>query len=181
MDLARSYLLLNHGPVTLVTSAHGGRRNIMAASWAMPVDFDPPKVALVVDKATLTRELIDASGTFVFNIPVVAQAGLVLALGNTSGRSIDKFTAHGLHSTRATRVAAPMLDGCAAWLECRIIAEPHNQRAHDLFIAEVVAAHADPRLFSGNRWHFPDAAGHTLHYSAGSHFFATGPAVIPAS
>lgn len=180
MDLARSYLLLNHGPVTLVTSAHGGRRNIMAAAWAMPIDFDPPKVALVVDKATLTRELIDASGAFVLNIPVVAQADLVFALGNMSGRSTDKFAAHGLGTTPATRVEAPLLDGCAAWLECRVIAEPHNQQAHDLFIAAVVAAHADRRFFSSNRWHFPDAAGHTLHYSAGGHFFATGTAVIPA-
>ena len=31
------------------------RRNIMAAAWAMPLDFDPPKVAVVIDKSTLTR------------------------------------------------------------------------------------------------------------------------------
>ena len=34
---------------TLVTSAAGGRRNVMAAAWVMPIDFDPPKIAAVID------------------------------------------------------------------------------------------------------------------------------------
>ena len=62
VPLEHCYLLLNHGPVTLVTSAEGERRNVMAAAWAMPLDFSPAKVLLVVDKATYTRELIEASG-----------------------------------------------------------------------------------------------------------------------
>jgi flavin reductase (DIM6/NTAB) family NADH-FMN oxidoreductase RutF len=32
----------------------------MAAAWAMPLDFDPPKVLVVVDKATHTRQLMEA-------------------------------------------------------------------------------------------------------------------------
>ena len=57
--------LINHGPTVLVTSAHGGRRNIMAAAWSMPVEFTPPRIAIVIDKHTFTRELIAASGAFV--------------------------------------------------------------------------------------------------------------------
>ena len=49
VPLNKAYLLLNHGPVTLISSAHQGRRNVMAASWAMPLDFDPPKIAVVID------------------------------------------------------------------------------------------------------------------------------------
>ncbi|MFS9605278.1 hypothetical protein Q6241_29550, partial [Klebsiella pneumoniae] len=48
VELAKCYRLLNHGPTTLVTSAHNGVRNVMAAAWAMPLDFDPPKVLVVV-------------------------------------------------------------------------------------------------------------------------------------
>ncbi len=178
--LERSYLLLNHGPVTLVTSAHGGRRNVMAASWAMPLDFDPPKVAVVIDKATLTRELVEASGEFVLNIPTRAQAAQVVAVGSASGRDVDKFARWPLATAAAREVAAPLLEGCAAWLECRVIAEPGNQQRYDLFLAEVVAAHADPRLFSENRWHFPDDDRRTLHYVAGGQFFQTGDALSVA-
>ena len=177
VELAKSYLLLNHGPVTLVGSAAGGRRNVMAAAWAMPLDFDPPKLLLVVDRNTLTRELIDASGEFALSIPCRAQADQVLAAGSVSGRDGDKFAATGLIPTTATRVGAPLVEGCVAWLECRVLPHPDNEAQHDLFIAEVLAAWADPEVFSGGRWHFPDEARRTLHYQAGGAFFVTGEGV----
>lgn len=90
VELTKSYLLLNHGPVTLVSSAQGDRRNVMAASWAMPLDFDPPKVAVVIDSRSFTRTLIEASGTFVLSIPTKAIADKVLAAGSQSGRTLDK-------------------------------------------------------------------------------------------
>ena len=172
--LAKSYLLLNHGPVTLVTSASGARRNVMAASWAMPLDFDPPKVLLVIDRQTLTRELVDDSGEFALNIPGRAIADQVLAAGSVSGRDGDKFARTGLVPFAATKIAAPLISDCAAWLECRVLPEPANQQDHDLFIAQVLAAWADPQVFSEGRWHFPDAGRTTIHYQAGGSFFATG-------
>jgi len=47
------YRLLNHGPTTLVTTCRpdGSDANVMAAAWAMPLDFDPPKVAVVVARS----------------------------------------------------------------------------------------------------------------------------------
>ncbi|HVJ40464.1 MAG TPA: flavin reductase family protein [Dongiaceae bacterium] len=176
VDLPRAYRLLNHGPVVLVSSAHGGRRNVMAASWSMPVDFDPPKVAVVIDKSTLTRELVEASGAFALNIPLRPLARATEIVGTESGRDIDKFAALGIDTFAADKIAAPLVAGCAGWLECRVIEEPHNQQAYDLFLAEVVAASADPVLFSNGRWHFPAGSPRSLHYIAGGAFFETGEA-----
>ncbi|MBP7203128.1 MAG: hypothetical protein KBA32_07990, partial [Propionivibrio sp.] len=39
---------------------------------------------------------------------------------------------------------------------------------------KVVAAWADPALFSGGRWLFPDTDSRTIHYQAGGSFFVTG-------
>ena len=174
VPLPKAYLLLNHGPVTLVSSASGERRNVMAASWAMPLDFDPPKVAVVIDKTTLTRELIEASGEFVLNIPTRAIAEQVLAAGSASGREGDKFARFGIATEKAEIVAAPLIAGSAGWLECKVIPESRNQQTYDLFLAEVVAAWADPSVFSDGRWHFADDAQRTIHYRAGGHFFVTG-------
>lgn len=174
VELNKAYLLLNHGPVTLVSSAANGQRNVMAASWAMPLDFDPPKVAVVIDRSTLTRELVEASGEFVLNIPSRAIARTVLAAGSSSGRDGDKFAGLGVVTEPAAQVGAPLVGGCLAWLECRVLPEPDNQRTYDLFIAEVVAAWADPAVFANGRWRFADAAQRTIHYRAGGHFFATG-------
>ena len=184
VPLPKAYLLLNHGPTVLVSSAHGGRRNVMAAAWNMALDFDPPKVAVVIDKATLTRELVEASGEFVLNVPSRRQAALTLAVGTQSGREIDKFSkvmrsgipGDGAGVTAAAAVGAPLIEGCLAWLECRVIPEPHIQQSYDLFLAEVLAAWADPDAFSNGRWHFPDAERRSIHYQAGGRFFATGDA-----
>lgn len=184
IELSQAYRLLNHGPTVLVTSAHENRRNIMAAAWNMPLDFNPPKIAIVIDKNTYTRELIEATGSFAINVPCRQQAELIMQVGSSSGRELlgkspeDKFAVFQLSTFAASKIEAPLLEGCAAWLECRLIPEPHIQAAYDLFLAEVVAAWADDRLFSEGRWHFE---GHdelrTLHYIAGSAFFATGEAV----
>jgi flavin reductase (DIM6/NTAB) family NADH-FMN oxidoreductase RutF len=183
VDLAKAYCLLNHGPTILVTSAHAGSRNIMAAAWNVPLDFNPPRVIVVIDKNTYTRELVEASGTFAINVPCVAQIDTVYQVGSSSGRDLgdtDKFALYGLQTFPAEKIDAPLLTGCVAWLECKVIAEPHNQNTYDLFIAEVVAAYADERVFSQNahgqyRWHFE---GHdelrTIHHVAGGSFFAAG-------
>lgn len=70
-----------------------------------------------------------------------------------------------------------------AWLECKVIPEPHNQNTYDLFIVEVVAAYADERVFSDGHWHFEgyDQEEYdklrTIHHVAGGAFFATGRAI----
>src|SRR5574343_1653957 len=176
VPLPKSYLLLNHGPVTMVYSAAGGRRNVMAAAWAMPLDFSPPKVAVVIDRNTLTRELIEASGEFVLNIPCRAMAEQVLAVGSCSGRETDKLARFGLDASPGSKTQAPLIEGCVAWLECRVIPEAHNQHTYDLFLAEVLAAWADPRIFSQGRWHFPSDDLRTIHYLAGGNFLAPGEA-----
>lgn len=183
VKFSQIYRLLNHGPTVLVTTAHGTQRNIMAAAWNMPLDFDPPKIAIVIDKNTYTRELIEASGHFAINVPCRAQAELVVKVGSSSGRELlgkdraNKFDAFDLPTFPATKIEAPLLKGCVAWLECKVIPEPHIRDAYDLYLAEVVAAQADERVFSDGRWHFE---GHeelrTIHHIAGGNFFASGEA-----
>lgn len=179
VDLSIASRLLNHGPVTLVTSAHGGARNVMAAAWAMPLDFDPPKVAVVIDANAYTRGLVEASGEFALNLPCRALAEQVLRAGSASGRDLDKFAHAGLEPFAAARIGAPLVAGCVAWLECRVLPRPDNERRHDLFLAEVVAAQADERVFRDGRWRFDEAADElrTLHYFGGSVFAVTGAAV----
>jgi len=176
--LAQAYRLLNHGPTVLVGSAHAGRSNVMAAAWAMPLDFDTPKVAVVVDKATLTRQLIDASGVLSLNVPCVAQADLTRAVGGESGKDHpDKLARCGVQTRPGPLTGTPLVDGCMAQLECRVLpATAHVAGPHDLILAEVLGAWADERVFSQGRWHFEDAPAdlRSLHHVAGGHFYATG-------
>lgn len=171
--------LINHGPTVLVTSADGTRRNVMAAAWSMPVEFSPPRIAVVIDKHTFTRELVLASGCFGLCVPGASAAVLVHAVGSESGRDVDKFARHGIEAHPGPVLGVPVIeDGMAAWLVCRRIPEAHTEAAYDTCFAEVVAAAADPRIFSGGHWSVRDdnADLHSLHYLGGGQFVQSGTA-----
>lgn len=176
VELSKAYRLLNHGPTVLVSSAHEGKMNVMAAAWSMPLDFSPPKVAVVIDRNTLTRRLVEGSGEFALNIPSRELAKATLAVGTTSGREVDKFGAYGLTTFAAEKLRAPLLEGCLGWLECRVIPEPQIQERYDLFLGEVVAAWADSRAFRNGHWFFDEDQPRSIHYIAGGNFFETGDA-----
>lgn len=171
--------LINHGPTVLVSAAHGGRRNVMAAAWSMPVEFSPPRVAVVVDKSTYTRELMMASGSFALSVPCRALRDLTYTVGSVSGRDLaaapgnpDKFGRYGITAFDGPTLGLPLVEGCVAWLECRLIPEPHTEAAYDTCFGEVVSAQSDSRVFSGGHWAFRDdnLDLHTLHHLGGGHF-----------
>lgn len=165
--------LINHGPTVLVTTADGARRNVMAAAWSMPVEFKPPRIAIVIDKTTFTRELMTASGTFAVCIPGAAAIDLTYAVGSTSGREVDKFARFEIACAPGPELGLPLIEaGCAAWMECRLIREPHTEDAYDTCFGEVVAAAADPRVFVQGRWRFDDTNAdlHTIHHLGGGNF-----------
>ncbi|WP_409076212.1 flavin reductase family protein (plasmid) [Pantoea sp. C3] len=167
--------LLNHGPTILITSQDptSQRRNVMAAAWSTPVEFTPPRIAIVVDKATWSRELIESGGAFGICVPAAAFVDLTYAVGSVSGRDKDKFSDFTLQAIKGPQLGMPLLEeSCVAWLECRLLPETEAQQAYDTLFGEVVAAAADSRVFFDGRWHF-DADNrdlHTLHHLGGGKF-----------
>ena len=177
--------LVNHGPTVLVTTEHNGRRNIMAAAWSMPVEFTPPRIAVVVDKKTFTAELLQASGRFALCLPVLALADLTYRVGSESGRDLDepdKFARHGIVTFAGPVLGLPLVEGCSAWLELTRIPEPHSESAYDTVFGEVVSAQADDRVFANGRWSFraDNAAWHSLHH-LGAGAFAVPSRVVQGS
>jgi len=177
VPLRHANRILNHGPVVLVTSASGGRDNLMPAAWVMPLDFEPALVAAVIAAGTFTRELVDASGELGLSVPPASFLDAVHAAGQVTGREVDKWARFGLARAPASRIAAPLVDGCLAWLECRVVERSLAER-HDLFVCEVLSAWADDRAFHGGEWHFDDPEGRTFHNVVGNRYFLTGEARI---
>ncbi|MCW1876418.1 flavin reductase family protein [Erwinia sp. INIA-01] len=175
--LEKAYRLINHGPTVLVSARHDGVQDVMAAAWATGLDFSPAKILVVLDKIAKTRQLVEGSESFVIQVPTVAQITLTHAVGTRSlFTEPDKLANCGVELFSFDGFDLPFVAGCSAWLACRLINEPHNQQAHDLFIGEVVGAWADSRVFSEGHWHFDraDPALRSLHYVAGGQFYATG-------
>jgi flavin reductase (DIM6/NTAB) family NADH-FMN oxidoreductase RutF len=145
----------------------------MAAAWSMPVEFTPPRIAIVIDKRTHTRELAAASGIFGVIVPGAAAMDLTYSVGTTDGRELDKFKVFGIETVPGPVLGLPLIEtNCAAWLECRLIDEKHTEDAYDTCFAEVVAAAADSRVFSDGHWHLDDSNEplHTLHHLGAGNF-----------
>ena len=179
--LDKCYRLMNHGPTVLVSAQHNGVNNVMAAAWACVLDYgEAPKVTVVLDKSTCTRELIEASGHFALQLHCVAQANLTVAVGTHSAHEMpDKLDQLGVKIFTAPGHEMPLVQGCVGWLVCRLLPEPHNQNTYDLFIGQVEAAWADERVSSQGRWHSDTAPDElrTLHHAAGGQFIVAGTTV----
>ncbi len=181
VPLDQCYRLMNHGPTVLVSAHHAAVDNVMAAAWVCVLDFgEAPKVTVVLDKATRTRELVEASGRFALQLPCVAQVALTVAVGQRSAKEMpDKLEQLGVPLFRVPGHDLPLVQGCVGWLVCRVLPEPHNQHTYDLFIGQVEAAWADERVFRQGRWHFDEAPDglRTIHHVAGGQFIVAGAMV----
>lgn len=180
VELAKAYRLLNHGPTVLVSAKYEHEENVMAAAWACALELIPAKVSVVLDKSTKTRKLVEKSGYFILQVPTLKQLKLVQQLGSISQFNDPEKLAH-CHTPlfQFEGFDLPAVEGCAAWLICELIPEPHNQQAHDLFIAKVVAAYADDRVFRDGHWYYHEAPAEwkSLHHIAGGHYYTIGDAV----
>ncbi len=174
------YRLLNIGATTVVTAKHDGKADAMAAAWACNVDLAPSKISVVIDKSHYTRPLMEKSGYFALQLPTVGIAKTVIELGSVSKnddpRKLENSSARFFYEEGFD---IPLLEGCAAWMICRIIPEAHNEKAYDMFIAECVAAWADSRVFKDGHYLFETAPEdlRTLHYVAGGHFYVIGKGI----
>ncbi len=139
------YRLLEPGPVVLLTTARKGKANVMAMSWHMMIDFEPPLLGCVVSNRNYSFQALRGSKECVINIPTATLAAAVVGCGNTTGRALDKFEVFGLTMDKASRVAPPLIRECFASLECRVV-DTRLVTRYNLFVLQVVRAWHDPSV-----------------------------------
>jgi flavin reductase (DIM6/NTAB) family NADH-FMN oxidoreductase RutF len=144
MSLSKVYQVIEPGPVVLLATTHKGRHNLMTMSWHMMVEFEPPMVACVVSASNHSFEALRATKNCVIAVPALELAPKVVAVGNCSGRDVDKFSAIGLTPVRAERVSPPLVAECFANLECKVI-DTRLVNMFNLFVLEVLKAWSDPK------------------------------------
>ena len=109
----------------------------------MMVEFEPPQVACIVSSANHSFAALRATRECVIAIPSIDLAPIVVKVGNTSGRNIDKFATLRLTAAPSTRIAAPLVEECFANLECKV-ADTRSVNKYNLFILNVLKAWTDP-------------------------------------
>jgi flavin reductase (DIM6/NTAB) family NADH-FMN oxidoreductase RutF len=109
----------------------------------MMVEFEPPMIACVVSNRDHSFAALRATKECVIAIPAVELAEKVVAVGNCSGRDVDKFEAFHLTQAKAERVTAPLIAECFANIECRVVNTRFVNR-YNLFVLEGLKAWIDP-------------------------------------
>ena len=177
LPLSKVYQLLEPGPVVLLTTVRKGRANVMTMSWHMMVEFEPPLVACVVSGNNQSFAALRATKECVIAVPALELAAKVVAVGNCSGRDVEKFERFGLTPAPAERVAPPLIAECFANLECRVVDRTLVYK-YNFFVLEVDKAWIDPRRKRPRTIHHQGegvfmVAGRTIHLPSPKTSFLT--------
>lgn len=138
--------------VTVVTTRLGDELHGMTANAVTSLSLEPLLVLVCVDKAADTHDILSESGVFAVNILSHEQAEL-----STRFADKDSDAAHRLSEVphRFAATGSPILEGCLAYLDCRVVAQ-YPGGDHTIFIGQVedaaVAGEGSPLIFHRGRY-----------------------------
>jgi flavin reductase (DIM6/NTAB) family NADH-FMN oxidoreductase RutF len=141
--------------VTVITTRGHDHLYGMTANAFSSVSLDPPLVLVCVIRDTEGSRNIASNGIFAVNVLGEPQEPISRYFsGRERPRGLEAFKdiPH-----REAVTGAPVIDGAAAFLDCRLAAT-HDAGDHHIFVGEVVALGHDPEvrplLFHGGRYRF---------------------------
>jgi flavin reductase (DIM6/NTAB) family NADH-FMN oxidoreductase RutF len=130
----------------LISTAHQGKRNVQFAFRALGLSDDPPLLMIGIQADNFSRGMIQKSGEFVVNVCSQNQLRAVDQSRSLSGRDVeDKFIALGLETLPAKYVQAPLVAGCHANVECKLVDSMELEGLY-LFIGQAVASYIDDQI-----------------------------------
>lgn len=160
-------------PAVLVSCGnYAGVRNIITIGWTGVICSGPAMCSVSLRPERYSYPMIRNSGEFVINLTTAAMARAVDWCGVKSGREFDKFREMKLTALPAKFIKAPLIGESPVNLECRV-KEIRELGTHHMFIAEILAVHADPVYFNPQTGFFDLAAAQPLCYCHG-HYYQMG-------
>ena len=130
-------------PVVMVSvTDRQGRHNIITVAWVGTVCTNPPMVSISVRPERYSYGILQETGEFVISLTTRRLAWAADYCGVKSGSDVDKFKELSLTPSAASRVAAPLIAESPVNLECQV-GQVLPLGSHHMFLAEVVAVHAD--------------------------------------
>lgn len=162
-------------PVVMISVADkAGKANIITVAWAGTVCTNPPMVSISVRKERYSYDILKETGEFVINLTTKELAFATDYCGVKSGRDVDKFKEMHLTPIAGEKVKAPLIKESPVNIECRVT-QVLPLGSHDMFLAEVVAVHAD-KQYMDEKGKFHLEYAEPIVYSHGS-YLATGETI----
>jgi flavin reductase (DIM6/NTAB) family NADH-FMN oxidoreductase RutF len=136
--------------VSVVTTGEGVAINGMTATAVCSVSAVPPCILIVVNQENRSHASIEKTGAFVVNVLSSWQKSLALHFASKTVMPFESV-AH-----RAGITNSPILEGCAAYLEC-VVETQTKSGTHSIFVGRVVSSGEtdQPPLIYRNGEFFP--------------------------
>jgi flavin reductase (DIM6/NTAB) family NADH-FMN oxidoreductase RutF len=128
--------------VTLITVEKDGKPNAMTAAWVVPVSHRPPLVVVHIAPQRYTHDIIMETKEFGLCVLAEDQTEVSQHAGTVSGRNVDKFSGEIMKSKPSKLISAPVLEGCAVTMECKL-EKAISMGDHTIFVGRVVALDRD--------------------------------------
>lgn len=112
--------------------------NIMVFNWFTQASFEPPLVAVGLQKTAHTYGLVEQSKVFAVNILRAEDQDAIKAF--TKGRAKNPEKMQGVQFTPGPQTGCPILPEAAAYLECKVVATLDTGGDHDIVLGQVVNA-----------------------------------------
>jgi flavin reductase (DIM6/NTAB) family NADH-FMN oxidoreductase RutF len=138
--------------VTVITAAADGELHGMTANAVTSLSLDPVMVLICVDKSTHAHAMLERSGAFAVNILGQHQEDVSRLFARKAPP--ERGTLRG-QAFRSGETGAPLIEGCLAFLECRV-GDVFEGGDHTIFTGQVVgmgvAEDMQPLLFFRGRY-----------------------------
>lgn len=143
--------------------------NIITIAWTGTVCTDPPMCYISVRPSRHSYKLIKESGEFVINLTTKDLAKQTDWCGVKSGKDFDKFKECGLTPVKADHIKSPIIKESPINIECKVV-EIKELGVHHMFLAEVLAIHADPEYYDSDTGVFDLNRANMMCYSHGKYY-----------
>lgn len=119
-----------------ITSRNGDEVNAMVANWVMQASFTPRLMVVGLQKKAYTHQVISAGGVFAINIFRKEDQEAMMPFTKGRAKKPEKM-AEAIY-TPAPETGCPVLQGAAAYVECRVVQVIDVGGDHDLLVGEIV-------------------------------------------
>ena len=155
-------------PAVMVSCGDMQNSNIITIAWVGIACSQPTRVYISVRPDRYSHHLIKDSGEYVINLTSEKLLPACDYCGIRSGRDVDKFAEMKLTKQKGTVVSAPMIAESPVSLECKVF-DVISLGSHDMFLADVVAVHADESIVDENG-KIDFALAHLVNYQPGDYY-----------
>lgn len=157
-------------PVVLVScGASPEEYNMVTVAWAGTICSNPPMCSISLRPERHSYSIIKRTGEFVINLTTRSMVKAVDWCGVKSGRDFDKFKETGLTPRPAQKIKAPLIQESPVNMEC-VVQEIKPLGSHHVFLARIVAVHAEGRYHDQQTGYFDLAASQPLCYMHGKYY-----------